>query len=648
MPVLCYSQSEDISLAEIDIQNRFVEDLYETKPEKALEKSEKLLQLSEKKKYKKGQVWAWFGKALYYEKMNKYSEVLKYINKAIKISELDTIKHNTAKLYLSKGKYLSKNGEMDSAINSLITAEKKVNYLEKKTKVNVQFEIYNTLGRSYERVGKIEKATEYYVKAVKHAQKNDFYRGEGTGLFNLGYIYELEKKYDKAEDCYKQSIKASQRAQDTSYIVYSNVYLSGIYSKKELPKESLKYLNYALKLAKEHQNKKSLGFVYFELADYYMKSNDLENTILYLEKSKRIDIENNDIEGVVLNYFQATKTYIKFKEYDLAIQKARQGLEKAKKSELKMYVMDFNLAISVIEEQRGNFEEAYKSYKIHSELRKSILNEQTVEKINELQTQYETEKKEQQITTLTQQNKIQELEVRNSYYTIAVLVVVALAVLVVVWVFFRQKNIIEKYEKEQAKLRWRRAQLNPHFFFNVLSALQTLLYEKREGEAIEYIAGFSTLMRTVLEESNKEKNSLEKEIEFLETYLSLEQLSLDFDYEIILESDDIEVEDIMIPSMVLQPFVENAIEHGLRKSVKGEKKITIKVIEKSLDTLEISVRDNGAGRSKERRKNHVSRALEITNDRKKLMKDAFDYHIIDHQDEEQNPTGTEVVFTLKI
>ncbi len=281
-------------------------------------------------------------------------------------------------------------------------------------------------------------------------------------------------------------------------------------------------------------------------------------------------------------------------------------------------------------------------------LSKKIDTKEALDKTYELQTKYETEKKEQQIEKLNQEATIKDLELKNSYYLTLGSVILGFVILISIWIFFRQKNIIDTFEKEQAKLRWRRAQINPHFFFNVLSAIQMLVYEKKTESAGKYIIGFSYLMRQVLEGSNKEKISLEEEIKFIQTYLDLEKISLNFDYTIELNPEDMEIEDIFIPAMLLQPFVENAIEHGLRKSNKEAKKLEIYFIEINQNTLQISIKDNGAGRNQERKKQHISRALEITKDRKKLMKDAFDYEIIDHKDDIQNSLGTEVVFTIKI
>ena len=108
-------------------------------------------------------------------------------------------------------------------------------------------------------------------------------------------------------------------------------------------------------------------------------------------------------------------------------------------------------------------------------------------------------------------------------------------------------------------------------------------------------------MRQVLEGSNQENVSVEEEIKFIKTYLTLEKLSLEFDFEIKCNPEELEIEDIFIPTMLLQPFIENAIEHGLRQSTKEDKKLDVVFTEINQNILKISIQDNGVGRNQERK-----------------------------------------------
>lgn len=149
----------------------------------------------------------------------------------------------------------------------------------------------------------------------------------------------------------------------------------------------------------------------------------------------------------------------------------------------------------------------------------------------------------------------------------------------------------------QSKLTAIRSQMNPHFLYNVLNTVQGLVYANKKNEASEMLGNFSDLMRKTLQESDKTEILLKDEIESLQLYLALEKKRFDasFFYQIIV-GNDIETEEIYIPSMFIQPFAENAIKHGLLHK-EGDKTLYI-IIKKEKNKLLISIDDNGVGRNR--------------------------------------------------
>jgi LytS/YehU family sensor histidine kinase len=142
-----------------------------------------------------------------------------------------------------------------------------------------------------------------------------------------------------------------------------------------------------------------------------------------------------------------------------------------------------------------------------------------------------------------------------------------------------------------------RAQMNPHFIFNALNSIQKYVVMGNVDEANSYLSKFSKLQRMILSYSDENFISLDKELEVLKLYLELEQLRLtnEFHFDIIVD-EDIEPEEINIPPMLLQPFAENSIWHGLIPK-QGEKKLTIEFKLRDDDTLVCIVDDNGIGRA---------------------------------------------------
>ncbi len=240
----------------------------------------------------------------------------------------------------------------------------------------------------------------------------------------------------------------------------------------------------------------------------------------------------------------------------------------------------------------------------------------------------------------------------------------------VFYIFNRQKNRIKanaaeqqrklQLEKDVVELEQKalRLQMNPHFIFNALNSIQSQIGTDNEQAARYYLAKFSRLMRQILDNSRNTTITLEEEVNTLENYLLIEKFCNGdrFDYKITVDST-IEKDYVKIPPMLLQPFVENAIKHGL-KYIDGKRGL-IQVDFTEVDTiLECSVTDNGIGRIKadELNKNsketyHKSTALLVTQERLALLKydtSIKSLEIIDLYDEYKNATGTKVIVRIPV
>lgn len=202
-----------------------------------------------------------------------------------------------------------------------------------------------------------------------------------------------------------------------------------------------------------------------------------------------------------------------------------------------------------------------------------------------------------------------------------------------------------------------RAQMNPHFVFNSLNSIQECIVTGKHGDASLYLNKFSKLFRALLENSSKPLITLAEEIEVLELYLQLEHMRFEGSFEYQVEADeDLEAEEILIPSMLLQPFVENALWHGLMHK-EGERSLTIAFECLPGDLFRCTIDDNGIGRKKAAElkaarssgKSHISRGMQITADRIALMQrrgQSASLNIIDKYDGAGEPAGTQVVLEL--
>ena len=229
----------------------------------------------------------------------------------------------------------------------------------------------------------------------------------------------------------------------------------------------------------------------------------------------------------------------------------------------------------------------------------------------------------------------------------------------------RQEAQMAKLRVAGLQLRALRAQMNPHFMFNVLNAIQGLVTSGRNADAESYLAKFAKMMRHTLEYSGLEVVSVEQEIEFLDRYLDINR-KLRFrdrlDFQIIAPPDQ-DLEELFIPTMIIQPFVENAIEHGLRPRQEGRLTVRFEMIDRDENMIRCIVEDNGVGINKGREKQasqvgfqkHRSRGMEITEERLKLLhelQDTKDINFIQITDMTElgytNASGTRVEVILPL
>jgi ligand-binding sensor domain-containing protein len=237
----------------------------------------------------------------------------------------------------------------------------------------------------------------------------------------------------------------------------------------------------------------------------------------------------------------------------------------------------------------------------------------------------------------------------------------SLTLLFLFWWLLKQweKNLLKKQNIKAQLLKSQlvalRAQMNPHFLYNVLNTVQGLVYGNRKTEAGALLGNFSDLMLKTLNASDKQLLSLQDEIENVRLYLELEKARFDegFEYHIgIINIADLS--EIFIPSLLLQPFIENAVKHGLMHK-KGPKRVDIK-FEPSDESFKITIEDNGIGRMQSMEINQrtkskpASFATAAFNERmdlfNRLYKRKITFEIIDKFDERNNPTGTKVVIVI--
>jgi LytS/YehU family sensor histidine kinase len=222
--------------------------------------------------------------------------------------------------------------------------------------------------------------------------------------------------------------------------------------------------------------------------------------------------------------------------------------------------------------------------------------------------------------------------------------------------FETEKNKLEK-ELQQSTLASIKSQMNPHFLFNALNTIQSYIYQNDKQNASQYLGKFSELTRMILEMSNREKVSLTEEIKALKLYLELEQLRFEekLKHEIVV-AKTVDEEMIHIPSMLIQPYVENAIKHGLLH--KKDNWLLHILFERKENTLVVTVDDNGIGRKRSQElqklklKQHQSFAMSANEKRLNILNKGLEkpiaLQIIDKTNDSGEACGTTVILNIPI
>jgi LytS/YehU family sensor histidine kinase len=313
------------------------------------------------------------------------------------------------------------------------------------------------------------------------------------------------------------------------------------------------------------------------------------------------------------------------------------------KADLLMY--DVYSAIQALHLAQKDFKQAYHFYSLANEMKDSLFTESKIKEVNELQARYETEKKDKQIALLAKEKAIQAQETqRQSTLKKASIgggILISLLAGLLVYIF-RQKLVNQRlitakdneikevnFKRQMSELEMKalQAQINPHFLFNCMNSINRMILAGENENAALYLSKFSKLVRLILENAENATVTLQSELTLLESYIQLEGLRFKerFEHKITVDPS-INPDDTYLPAMVLQPFVENAIWHGLLPKKSADQKGVINIqIKEENNHLYCIIEDNGIGREKARelRDQSVlqtkSLGMKITEERLRLL-----------------------------
>lgn len=619
---------------------------YESQPYKALNKKNKKTAIT----FKKLSIKALIEIGIEYFFRSDYSKALEYYFKALDIAEKTNDKSLISQCYNEIGIVYKNQGKYKLALDYYEKALLMATELNDKPWIAA---CNTNIGNIYRKKGNYEKALEYYLSALKTFEQLQQKRRVAICYINIGNIYEEQHDYEKALEYYKRALNISIETGDKLRISDSYINIGKIYSNREDFSNARTYFNKSLDIYKEFGYKHEMDNCYKYIGYTYKIQNDFQKAIEFYNKALEISEEEEDKSSIAETMINLGNLFINKNEYNRALDYSNRGLQLAVEIGNMLTIKNAYFSLVEIWERLNNTGKALEYYKLYSNLKDSLYNVEKYKAITEMEVKYESEKKEQQLALLTEKNEVQMLKLNQRNRLMFAFVIFFILAILIIYLFFRHNRLKVKHKTIELEQQLLRSQMNPHFIFNSLIAIQSYIYKKDIIHAGDYLAKFANLIRLILENSRVEFIPFEKEINTLELYLELQSLRFENKFVYKIEIDkNIDTGNISVPPMLTQPFIENAVEHGMRHK-KEDGLIHIKFNKKD-DLILFKVEDNGLGRIKaselKKQKKHKSLAIAITNERltilSKRLKQKFNIEIIDINDNTGIPCGTEVIFTM--
>ncbi|XCF06952.1 tetratricopeptide repeat protein [Tamlana crocina] len=438
------------------------------------------------------------------------------------------------------------------------------------------------LGILYTKLKTYKKALVYHEKASKIYETLDYKYGLANSYNNIGNIYDYLKQQQKAIDNYRKSYGIMQKSDNKLGMAnaLTNIGIVNVGFKKH--NEALNNFNKAKALYETLGNTNNLAIVheyigesYLNISSLHKAKNHYQKAYSLAEKSKSISLQVSALEGL-------TEVNKQLKDYKSAYNYINEAI-----------ILKDSFNSIEKKEELVRLEEKYK-----------YQNEKNILENNHIQEQ------------LLFANELERQKIIKTTYLAGGSI--ALCFVIGLMVFYKKKREADFNTKvATTELKALRAQMNPHFIFNTLNSINNYIVSNKVDDASNYLTKFSKLMRQTLEVSMYENITIEEDVKLLENYLDIEKKRIPngFNYEIKID-DGIDKSNVLVPSMIMQPFVENSIWHGVSK-LNGAGVITIQVKKLNNQQLCYSVEDNGVGITPANKKNtaHKSLGIKITNDR---------------------------------
>lgn len=546
-------------------------------------------------------------------------------------------------------------GLLDSAIFYYKVALKSSEIISDSSRLE---KILSNIGDDYKNLGQYKSALTYSLKAIKIKEASCdssnlvyYYQKHGEIFKGTGALEKWEEYIHKAYQLFPLPHCSDYKSRSA---VYND--LGGIAEKKLNFQEALAYYDTLEQIGKDQDYSVAIATANNNKAIIYHQQGLMDKAL----ESAQVAQDYGAIEDTYKRIFRLNllaELYMGKAEYKTSKTYAEEAL--ASKL-IHNYPEEQKRAFKVLyrtEKKSGHYLEALHWHEAYKALSDSLRDKDVQSFIMEKELSYQTKKKEQTIKLLTSENLLKNE--RINFFIVSSIALILSIFFGVLFFIYRRRQNVQKQENLKQKLL--RSQMNPHFLFNALGSIQNYMLKNETKKAAGFLNNFAALTRSILEHTSVDHISLYEEIKLLKNYMTLEQMRMNnsFDFEIIYDKN-LETEFINIPPLMLQPFIENSIKHGIN-DLNYRGKIYIQ-IEEHAQKLQFIIADNGIGISKRLEQNevksidnqHRSLSMKIFKERQKIlskkMKQAITFTIKDISTFDESKTGTKVIieFPLKL
>jgi tetratricopeptide (TPR) repeat protein len=528
------------------------------------------------------------------------------------------------------------------------------------------FKIYHKYGQLAFNNSNFQLTDNLYKNALNISTDLKDKKKEAETRLKIGELYLKSGYVSQAIPQYNEALKLSNKLKNNNLIIESNIGLGQCEQYNKGFEDAKDYYTRAKTLAEQNNLDNLSNKAYNLLTDLYFEINNPEEGIEMQQQAFNYNLDRGNTNSVLVNSNNISQNFIEQGKTQEAFEFLNQSTEVLEQEQNTEAKRDFIKTLSDIYAEQGltkeseemfeKYNELLDSFKLDNDKQKSIQAKKTESLLNTENKMMLMEKdrqlNEKMIDLLKRETEINNETIKKQT-TITYLLLGGLLIIGGLAIALYRNSRQKAKANNLLVLKSLRTQMNPHFIFNSLNSVNSFIAKKDERSANKYLAEFSKLMREVLECSQEDFIPLTKEIEILKRYVNLEHFRFNshFDFTFNVDSS-INSDEYQIPPMLLQPFIENAIWHGLRyKDVKGH--LNINFTQKN-NFVEIEVSDNGIGREKSiehktlNQKKMKSTGIKNVQNRLEIIKSVFkkDLEISINDLNSENKEGTIVKLKL--